>query len=47
VNLSGDEVEITGLAGRVAVATDRGRDGEAVDDALRLGPWEGAVVQLA
>ena len=46
VNLSGDEVTIEGLTGAVAVATDRGRDGERVGGALRLGPWEGAVVTL-
>jgi alpha-glucosidase len=46
VNLSDAEVAVDGLAGRVAVATDRGRDGEAVEGRLRLGPYEGAVVEL-
>jgi alpha-glucosidase len=46
VNLSGAEVAVDGLAGRVAIATDRGRDGEGVAGPLRLGPWEGAVVEL-
>ena len=38
---------VDGLGGTVLVATDRARDGEPVDGALRLGPWEGAVVALA
>jgi alpha-glucosidase len=47
VNLSDGEASVEGLAGRVLVATDRGRDGEAVEGALALGPWEGAVLELA
>jgi alpha-glucosidase len=47
VNLSGAAVEVPGLAGRVALCTDRARDGERDDGALALGPWEGAVVELA
>jgi alpha-glucosidase len=47
VNLSDDAVTVEGIAGHVAVATDRGRDGEALDGALPLGPWEGAVVRLS
>ena len=34
---------VEGLAGRVAIATDRARDGEAVDGALTLGAWQGVV----
>ena len=43
-NLSGAPVSVEGLAGRVEIATDRARDGEAVRDGLELGPWEGAVL---
>jgi alpha-glucosidase len=46
VNLSGAEVTVRGLEGRVAIATDRARDGAAVDGELRLAPWEGVVVEL-
>ncbi len=47
VNLSSDPVAVGGLSGTVLVGTDRGRDGESVEGALRLAPWEGAVVSLA
>ena len=47
VNLSAAPVEVQDLGGTVVVATDRARDGERVTGALRLGPWEGAVVALA
>jgi alpha-glucosidase len=47
VNLSDADVTVAGLAGRVAVGTDRARDGEAVGDALALGPWQGVVVERA
>jgi alpha-glucosidase len=46
LNLSDDEVTVGGLGGTVLVATDRSRDGEAVDGSLRLGPWEGAIIEL-
>ena len=46
VNLSGEEVAVGGLKGRLAIATDRGRDGVPVDGAVRLGPWQGVVVEL-
>ena len=46
VNLSGEPVRVGGLDGRVAIATDRARDGEAVDGAIELGPWEGVVLAL-
>jgi alpha-glucosidase len=45
-NLSGAPVAVDGLAGRVALATDRARDGEAVGGTLALGPWEAVVVEL-
>jgi len=44
LNLSDGPVTVPDVDGRVAVATDRARDGEAVDGPLALGPWEGAVV---
>jgi alpha-glucosidase len=46
VNLSDAEATIgTDRAqGRIAIATNRSRDDEAVSGPLRLGPWEGAVV---
>jgi alpha-glucosidase len=46
VNLSDAPVEVSGLAGRIALATDRARDGETVTGALALAPWEGVVVEL-
>jgi alpha-glucosidase len=44
LNLSDREAELGGLSGRVLIATDRARDGEAVDGALTLAPWSGAVL---
>jgi alpha-glucosidase len=44
LNLSGRPVLVAGVAGRVAIATDRARDGEAVSEEVELGPWEGLVV---
>ena len=44
VNLSGAEVGLEGVEGRVAISTDRSRDGDPVDGRLRLGPWSGAIV---
>ncbi len=43
VNLSDAPVVVDGVAGRIAIATDRARDGEPVDG-LALGPWAAAVV---
>jgi alpha-glucosidase len=43
VNLSDAPVELD-VTGTVLVATDRARDGELVEGALRLAPWEGVVV---
>ena len=45
VNLSDADVTVGGMGGRVAIGTDRRRDGEAVGDALRLGPYEAVVVE--
>lgn len=46
LNLADAQCTIEDVAGTVAIATDRARDGETVDGALTLGPWQGAVVQL-
>jgi alpha-glucosidase len=43
VNLSAAPVEVA-VEGRILIGTDRSRDGEEVSGALRLGPWEGAVL---
>jgi alpha-glucosidase len=45
VNLGSSPVEIDGIAGSVAFATARGREGERVTARLQLGPAEGAVVE--
>jgi alpha-glucosidase len=47
VNLSDGDVTVEALRGRVAIGTDRARDGEAVDGAVALGPWEAIVVEHA
>jgi hypothetical protein len=46
LNMSDERAELAGLEGEVAVATDRGRDGEPVTGAFSLAPWEAAVVRL-
>jgi alpha-glucosidase len=46
LNLSPSPVRLELPRGTVAVATDRGRDGEAVGGTLELGPWQGAVVDV-
>lgn len=46
LNLTDGECAIEDVTGTLVIATDRARDGEPVDGALRLGPWHGAVVQL-
>jgi alpha-glucosidase len=44
LNLSGEAGSVDGVHGRVAVGSDRAREGESVDGTLSLGPWEGVVV---
>jgi alpha-glucosidase len=44
VNLSDSAVTVPGVSGRVAVCTDRSRDGEEVSGALPLGPWQAVIV---
>jgi alpha-glucosidase len=46
LNLAGADVEVEGVSGRVAIGTDRARDGEAVAGAVRLGPYDGVVIEL-
>jgi alpha-glucosidase len=46
LNMSDGEVAVEGAGGRVAIATDRSRDGESVGSVVRLGPYEGLVVEL-
>jgi glycosidase len=47
LNLGEAEATVDGVAGRVAIATGRARDGEQVPGAVRLGPYEGVVVELS
>jgi alpha-glucosidase len=46
VNLSDAAARVRLPAGRVAIGSDRRRDGEAVDGAIDLAPWDGVVVEL-
>jgi alpha-glucosidase len=46
VNLSGAALVVGGMAGRVAIGTDRRRDDEQVRGDLRLDAWEAVVVEL-
>jgi alpha-glucosidase len=47
VNLSDGGVRVDGVEGRVEVGTDRARDGEPVQGAIALAPWEGVVIALS
>jgi alpha-glucosidase len=47
LNLSDGEVAVEGVGGRVAIATDRSRDGESVAGVVRLGPYEGVMIVLS
>jgi alpha-glucosidase len=44
LNLGSEPVSVEGATGAIAVGTTRVRDGERVDGAVALGPYEGAVV---
>jgi alpha-glucosidase len=44
LNLSEVSVDIGSIVGRVAICTDRSRDGEAVSVGLNLAAWSGAIV---
>jgi hypothetical protein len=43
LNLSGAPASVAGARGRVAIGSDRTRDGAAVDG-MELGPWEAVVI---
>ncbi len=45
VNLSDAMCELGGASGRVRISTDRSRDNEPVSPQLRVGAWEGLVVE--
>jgi alpha-glucosidase len=45
LNLGPEPATFEGIAGTVRIATNRDRDGEVLDSTLRLGPWEGAVIE--
>ena len=46
VNLADGPLTVEGLAGRIAIATDRARDGEEVAGPLALAPASGVVLRL-
>jgi alpha-glucosidase len=46
LNLGDETTIVDGVNGLVRVSTRRERDGEPVDGALALHPWEGAVIWL-
>jgi alpha-glucosidase len=46
LNLAGTPATLDGVGGTIRLGTVRARDGEPVDGALRLGPWEGALVTV-
>jgi alpha-glucosidase len=45
LNLSGSEATLEGLVGTVQVCTDRRRDLEAVESSLRVGPYDGIILE--
>ena len=45
LNLTDDVVHLPGVEGAVRLGTDRRRDGETIGGGLRLGAWEGLVVE--
>jgi alpha-glucosidase len=47
LNLSDAPATVAAVRGRIEVATDRAREGEAATDGVALGPWEGVVVTTA
>lgn len=47
LNLSDASLRIPAIGGAVLISTTRAREGEWVDGALALGPWEGAICSLA
>jgi alpha-glucosidase len=47
VNLSDSPVAVEGLSGGIAIATDRRREGEAIDGPLTVEQWSAVVVRLS
>jgi hypothetical protein len=47
LNLSEAAASVPDLEGTILISTIRARDGDRVDDALELAPWEAAIVQRA
>ncbi len=47
VNLSGEPSSFPIGSATIAIGTHRERDGERVEGALRLGPWEGVILRVA
>jgi alpha-glucosidase len=45
LNMSDAEIPVKIVQGRIAVSTDRQRDGQVVSGPLSLGPWEGVIVE--
>ena len=45
LNLSGDGVELDGIAGTVRVCTDRAREHEVLAGPLRLLPFQGLIIE--
>ena len=46
VNYSDADAALDDIDGRVRIGTDRARDGEAFAGTLRIGAWEGLVVEI-
>ena len=46
LNMSDHDSTLEGTGGRLCISTDRARDGEYFDGALRLRGWEGAVAEI-
>jgi alpha-glucosidase len=45
LNLGDETATLEQARGRIVIATERGRDGERVGEALRLAPWQGVIVE--
>jgi alpha-glucosidase len=46
LNFSDEATKLASVDGTVAIGTDRSRDGDQVRGSLRLGPWEGVVIDV-
>ena len=45
LNMSETSADLEGIWGRIVIGTMRTRDGETVNGVLRLGQWEGLVIE--